>query len=364
MLPLPTFEKIETAQQTPGWVQYIEECRQHWGMVSRVTSEQAQVLHEELSRTTYSYIERGILLKAVVTTKSYKQLGFDNFADYCHRHFKHSDGYARRIMRAARVAIDLIRCGFEVLPTCIAQADIVGKGYQGFTKKQAEDAREWLAYRWQACLARAEGDKCPITHSFIVKVLEPQDHSHRTVKVNKETWEQLEELAAAEDYYSFAKDRKTTPEECLTTLVRKEYSEGAAYKPKVELDKNVWGKASDLARLFQLTASQTFTWMIEEAHDRFFRKQKSDNNTTNGDSPDESLDQDKQESTPNEEPNNGTTTDSQTVPVAFGKALVQVLETENPDKRPKWSNDNDAHYSSGDGNDDSDNDNGNMLDYY
>ncbi len=76
----------------------------------------------------YSYIISGAIAWKVRRNESYKQCSLD-FKSYCKDEFGSSYSKVRREMIASRVGTDLIRMGFDVLPACVSQAELLGDLY-------------------------------------------------------------------------------------------------------------------------------------------------------------------------------------------------------------------------------------------
>ena len=162
----------------------------------------------EIKSSLYSYVRAGLIAARVRLYRLYEK-GQDyckNFREYCERKLGMSNWHVKRLIDAARVAIELIHAGFNVIPTNEAQARPLTK-YCG----------EALIEFWEQVLNSAPPKR--ITAELVNRIVEGEpEKPSRRIKIDSDDWEVLRERAQEEGL---------TPQELLKRLIRGESCEPA-----------------------------------------------------------------------------------------------------------------------------------------
>ncbi|MDY7004008.1 MAG: hypothetical protein SWX82_08610 [Cyanobacteriota bacterium] len=216
-IPLPIFEEIAIEEDTPEWIKSIEECRKKYELSYSCSSEE---LHQSLLDNSYNYIKFGIKIKAAIQNKLYIKKGFKTFEEYCLKVFRMSEPYCRKIMRAARMAILLIKCGFDELPRCISHAYKFAELVSDRPGKRTNEEIKIAAQKWQDVLDAAEISKTPITTNFILKVLEPNSYTPFKAKFSEKIYNALKELT---NFWSWKNGREIDINQYISITVENSY---------------------------------------------------------------------------------------------------------------------------------------------
>ena len=143
----------------------------------------------EIQRQTYSYIFIGLRLKRLFLTKRYLQK-FPNVGEFCKQVLGRSLAYAKRLIKAAEVAVELARAGFSQLPLCEAQARPLTKLEMWPNALNPGDSP--LAQKWTEILSTSRE---PITAEMVVSAVDgDRPQKKQTIKTNSQTWEKLERM--------------------------------------------------------------------------------------------------------------------------------------------------------------------------
>jgi hypothetical protein len=148
------------------------------------------LLTQKIKRSFLDYVRQGIMLNAVRRYRLYKRQ-YRDFAEYCKLALGRSHFYCKKIIQAAQVCLRLIKSGFKVLPTSVAQALPLLK----FAKVD-EYGESLLPDRWQTVLDGFPPEA--ITAAKIQEVLDenPEDRA-RQVRISGKTYQLLLHKAAA-----------------------------------------------------------------------------------------------------------------------------------------------------------------------
>ena len=74
----------------------------------------------EIKRGFLDYVRQGIMLDAIRRLRLYKDQ-FKTFKNYCEQALGRQYFYCTQIIKAAGICLRLIKAGFEILPSCVAQ---------------------------------------------------------------------------------------------------------------------------------------------------------------------------------------------------------------------------------------------------
>ena len=127
----------------------------------------------EFAYNRLAYVRNGLLLAKLKFMKLYKNFGDGTFASFCREQLKITRWQINDNIKAARVCMELIYAGFEILPTNISQAIAL-----------ASLVGDELVRAWRSVIESIEPDK--ITHKSIKSFLFPptlEDLPTTTIKV-------------------------------------------------------------------------------------------------------------------------------------------------------------------------------------
>ena len=140
----------------------------------------------EFAHNRLAYVRNGLLLAKLKFLKLYKNFGDGTFATFCREQLRITRWQINDNIKAARVTMELIYAGFEVLPTNISQAMAL-----------ASLPEDELAHAWRSVIESIEADK--ITHKSIKSFLFPptlEDLPTTTIKVPPTLHESIHTEAA------------------------------------------------------------------------------------------------------------------------------------------------------------------------
>ena len=140
----------------------------------------------EFAYNRLAYVRNGLLLAKLKFLKLYKNFGDGTFATFCREQLKITRWQVNDNIKAARVTMELIYAGFEILPTNISQAVAL-----------ASLVGDELVHAWRSVVENIEPDK--ITHKSIRSLLFPPTESDlpsTTIKVPPTLHESIHAEAA------------------------------------------------------------------------------------------------------------------------------------------------------------------------
>ena len=140
----------------------------------------------EFAYNRLAYVRNGLLLAKLKFLKLYKNFGDGTFASFCREQLKITRWQINDNIKAARVCMELIYAGFEILPTNISQAIAL-----------ASLVGDELIHGWRSVIESIEPDK--ITHKSIKSFLFPptlEDLPTTTIKVPPTLHESIHAEAA------------------------------------------------------------------------------------------------------------------------------------------------------------------------
>lgn len=141
----------------------------------------------EFAYNRLAYVRNGLLVAKLKFLKLYKNFGDGTFATFCREQLKITRWQVNDNIKAAKVCLELIYAGFEILPTNISQAIAL-----------ASLAGDELVHAWRSVIESIEPDK--ITHKSIKSFLFPPTESDlptTTIKVPPSLHENIHAEAAA-----------------------------------------------------------------------------------------------------------------------------------------------------------------------
>ena len=140
----------------------------------------------EFAYNRLAYVRSGLLLAKLKFMKLYKNFGDGTFATFCREQLKITRWQVNDNIKAARVCMELIYAGFEILPTNISQAVAL-----------ASLVGDELVRAWRSVTESIEPEK--ITHKSIKSFLFPptlEDLPTTTIKVPPTLHESIHAEAA------------------------------------------------------------------------------------------------------------------------------------------------------------------------
>ncbi|WP_293126867.1 hypothetical protein [Microcoleus sp. bin38.metabat.b11b12b14.051] len=200
-----------------------------WGADTKTTSD-LPYWRYEVYDSSMSYIRLGlalhvIRLKLSSGNKNWRVV----FEDFCKSSPVGSSSYAKKIIKAASVAIDLINDGFSKIPSCISQALPLAKFCSSLTTKVGDSvtpSNSELSQKWQEVLDSAPDGRVTAAHVKAVTDDEPQEKP-TTIKIKRfkqnladearergiSQQELIEEILA--ERYQERSDEQAAEDECL-----------------------------------------------------------------------------------------------------------------------------------------------------
>jgi len=159
-----------------------------WGADTKTTSD-LPYWEYEVRDSALSYIRQGLALHAIRLKLSYGNKNWrEAFENFCKNTPVGSSSYAKKIIKAAGVAIDLINQGFSKLPSCISQALPLAKFTSGLSSETVSNttaASGELGQKWQEVLDSAPSGHVTVSHVKAVVDDVPADEKPATVKIQK-----------------------------------------------------------------------------------------------------------------------------------------------------------------------------------
>ncbi len=148
-------------------------------------------LEQNLWDGFFGYVRVSLSLQNFARYKRYQKEQCRTFKQYCEKFLGISEGYAKKIMQATEVWVELVKAGFETLPNCYSQAMPLIKYNTGIDLEG--NCQLWE--QWQKCLDYAKAIKKPITSALVKKVVDRKD-SPKKVSVDNDVWELIDYHAA------------------------------------------------------------------------------------------------------------------------------------------------------------------------
>ena len=139
----------------------------------------------EFAYNQLGFVRNGLLLAKIKFLKVYKHYGDGTFASFCREHLRKQRWQINDTIRAARVVLELMYAGFEILPTNIAQAIALAK----LTGSE-------LVEKWRMIIENIPLDK--ITAKSIRTFLKPpakKDNTLTTICIPTEIHENIQQEA-------------------------------------------------------------------------------------------------------------------------------------------------------------------------
>jgi hypothetical protein len=150
-----------------------------------------QEVEEKLWDGMFGYVKLGISLKAFAHHKKY-QKECQTFKQYCDKYLGITISYAKKIMQATEVWVELAKAEFEKLPANISQAMPLIKFNTGTDKT----GNCQLYDKWQECINYATSTNQKLTSKTIRKVVNNKETPKQITITDSELWNVIEREAA------------------------------------------------------------------------------------------------------------------------------------------------------------------------
>lgn len=164
----------------------------------------------ELQKNQMGYVYCGVLLEQIFKYKLWNcDRLFSSPKEFCEKLMGRSLAYAKRLIKAAKVCLELIRAGFDRLPLCESQCRPLTKLFL-----EGGDNCE-LVEKWQQILDSCPG---PITADAVTAVMGESGKLKR-IKVKQATFDKLLEVANSRGFVTVDElleaiaERRELPEE-------------------------------------------------------------------------------------------------------------------------------------------------------
>jgi hypothetical protein len=145
----------------------------------------------EIERQAMGYVFIGLRLKRIFRTKRYLQR-FSSVTEFCQAVLGRTIAYAKRLIKAAEVTLNLVRAGFAQLPLCEAQARPLTKLEAWPNALNSEESP--LCQKWEEIIEAANNQ--PITAEFIRGIVGGDSgEKKKPIRVKRATFDKLLELA-------------------------------------------------------------------------------------------------------------------------------------------------------------------------
>lgn len=144
----------------------------------------------QIKKNLLSYVNSGWLIKKIFHYRLWRSCAKSTH-DFCDRFLGISLGYAKLLIKAAEVTINLAKIGFTTLPQCASQAAVLIPFNQ---VDQYGDSP--LAEKWQTVLDYAKASAQRITTNVVKAAVTPEEKQTVSKKFPKELWNQIEAAAA------------------------------------------------------------------------------------------------------------------------------------------------------------------------
>ena len=191
----------------------------------------------EFAYNRLAYVRNGLLLAKLKFMKLYKNFGDGTFATFCREQLKITRWQINDNIKAARVCMELIYAGFDILPTNISQAVAL-----------ASLAGDELVHAWRIVIESIEPDK--ITHKSIRSFLFPpslDDLPTTTIKVTPTLHESIHREAA---------DRGMTIVDLIKAMFEFFITGGNSHLFKHDINTKSYAEKAHLRRRGNLAMSQ------------------------------------------------------------------------------------------------------------
>ena len=197
----------------------------------------------EFNYNRLAYVRNGLLLAKIKFLKLYQNFGDRTFATFCKEQLKITRWQVNDTIKAARVTMELIYAGFEILPTNISQAIAL-----------ASLAKEELIKSWQKVIDNIKPDL--ITHKSIRSLLFPSTEKEPAVATIKVP------AALHEDIHREVAERGLSIVDLIATMFNFFIGSGNSHLLKYQQDRKkytekerIWQKdLKDLTREDRVTA--------------------------------------------------------------------------------------------------------------
>ena len=140
----------------------------------------------EFAYNQLSFVRNGLLLAKIKFLKLYKNYGDGTFVSFCKHQLRKQRWQINDTIKAARVVLDLMYAGFDILPTNISQAVTLAK----LTKDELVEA-------WRNIISTIPLDKITAkTIKNVIKPLTESDKEKTTIQVPAQVHEDIHREAS------------------------------------------------------------------------------------------------------------------------------------------------------------------------
>lgn len=184
------YEDAEQVSERPEIQETIEYAL---GLEDKISGDFAKDLHHEIFEFHYNrlaFVRNGLIAAKIKFWKLYKDIGDGTFASFCKEKLYISRWQINDLICSARVVMELIYQGFEILPTNISQAIAL----KNFTGEELFDA-------WTTVVENISPSQ--ITRKSIANLLFPpteDDMAIATIKLPAALHEQVHREAATQGW--------------------------------------------------------------------------------------------------------------------------------------------------------------------
>ena len=165
----------------------IKELNQYAMALDNTIAEEfnLEYLISEFAHNQLAFVRNGLLLAKIKFLKLYKDYGDGTFVSFCREKLGKQRWQINDTIRAARVVLELMHAGFEILPNNISQAIVLAKL-----------SGEQLIEKWRMVIEKLTLDQ--ITAKSIRNVIKPPEkkaNTLTTILVTKEIQENMQREA-------------------------------------------------------------------------------------------------------------------------------------------------------------------------
>jgi len=142
----------------------------------------------EINTNLLSWVKAGVLLDRVCITRAYKDK-FKDWQDFCENAIYKSKQMVRRTINAAKIVMVLVKAGFQILPSCISQAERL----QRYFEPEADSLQTTLIEKWQQVI-----DRLPVRSINANSIDEELGHmkkNRKRITIDPETDKRLDNIA-------------------------------------------------------------------------------------------------------------------------------------------------------------------------
>ncbi len=175
--------------ELPKWADSLLDTFQNcfWDEMWREGGEAIATLEREMIEARYFYVKEGMILKSFQLFSLYKLKGFKTFKDYCVKGLKKTVYYAKKVIKAAQIAWNLLLEGFIELPDNVSQAERLSN-----SARQVSEEGDETANCWSKVLEMSKKEGKGLTANYIEKTITGEESKPMaSTKLPRKDWEKL-----------------------------------------------------------------------------------------------------------------------------------------------------------------------------